>query len=247
MSFLAPLLPAAGMALGGLLGGAGSSAPTVNYTPPGFSAGGLNATFGNNGYTVSPSAGRSAAVGSVANTFGQQANALGQLASTVTPGFSALRSAQMSTLNNQRTAALGNLRQNLASRRVLGSSFAQDSLARADQDYQQTAANVQAQTYLQELQSSQQLIQQQYTAARGEFQTSIDEMNLEANLASSLTQKASSSLESAAQTQADLDAKAAAGTGSFFGGLGSQIGTGLGKIAGSNSGASMLSMMPTSL
>jgi hypothetical protein len=230
MSFLAPLLPVAGMALGGLFGGAGKSAPQVNFTPPGFSAGGLNATFGGNGYNVTPSGDRMAAVGGISDTFGQQAGDIAGLRSQFAPGFSNLRTAQLNNISSNRTAAIGNLQQNLQSRRVLGSSFAQDAVNRTQAQYDQQQQETIAQTYLQELQANQQLIQQQYAAARGGFETALNEMNLEASIAANLTAGASKSLESAAATQAELDAKAAAGAGSFFGNLGGSLGTALSKM-----------------
>lgn len=249
MSFLAPLAGAAGGLLGGLLGGSASKAPQVNFTPPGFSGGGLTATFGNNGYSVIPGADRTSAVGNVASTFGQQANALGGLLGTVTPGFSTMRSAltglqnsNIAQLQANRTAGIGNLRDNLAQRRILGSSFAQNSLSTADQEYQKQIAQVQANnqlqqanTYMQELQASQQLIQQQYTAARGQFETGLNEMNLEAGIAADLTSRASSTMENAASVQAQLDAKAAAGAGSFFGNIGTMAGNAFGKMLGGSS------------
>jgi len=207
MSFLAPLAPVAGLALGGLLGGSGQSAPQINYTPPGFNAGGLSATFSGNGYNVTPSADRSAAVGNIASTFGQQANALGAIGSQWQPGFSQLRQAQLGQINSNRTAAIGNLQQNLQNRRVLGSSFAQDAVNRTTAQYDQQQQQTIAQTYLQELQASQQTIQQQYGAAVSSFQTGLTEMNLEATLASDLTNKASSSMQQVATAQAQLDAQ----------------------------------------
>lgn len=182
-----------------------TAAPQVNYTPPNFSGGGLSGSFGNNGYSIAPSAARSGAVGNVASTFGQQANALGQLARQWTPGSSNLLKSQMTALQNNRSQALGNLRQNLAQRRILGSSFAQNSLANADQTYQQQIAQTQAQTYIQELQAQQSLNQQQYAAQRSQFQTGLDEMNLEAGVAADLTSKAMPALEQAASVQAQLD------------------------------------------
>lgn len=218
------------------------TAPTVNFAPSGFSGGGLNASFSNNNFSVSPTADRSAAVGGVASTFGQQASDIGGLRQQWAPGASALRSSLMTSLQNNRTQGLGNLRDNLAQRRVLGSSFAQNSLASADQEYQQQIQQIQAQTFLQELGAQQQLIQQQYTAARGQFQTGLDEMNLEAGLASDLTGRATSALASAATTQAQLDLQArtsnansslqaqttnANNTMKTLGGIGSLVGLGL--------------------
>lgn len=234
MSFLAPiagaLLPAVGGLVGGLFGGAGKKAPTINYQPPGFNAGGLSATFGGGGYNVTPNAQRQQLVGGMADTFGQQASDIGGLRAGIAPGYSNLRQAQLSLLQNQRTAALGDLRDSLARRRVLGSSFAQDTLARADQEYQATQANVIAQTYLQELQANQQLIQQQYTAARGQFETGLSELNLEAGIASDLTGKASTTLAQAAQTQAQLNMFQQANQSQFGAGIGAMFGKALGGL-----------------
>jgi hypothetical protein len=231
MSFLAPLIPAAVSLGAGLLSGAGKSSPQVNYTPPGFDAGGLKATFGGNGYSITPSSDRSAAVGNIATTFGNQANAYGNIATQWQPGFSNLRTAQLNNINANRTAAVGNLQQNLQNRRVLGSSFAQDAINRTTQQYDQQQRDTIAQTYLQELQASQQTIQAQYGAAVQSFQTGLNEMNLEASLASDLTGKASSSMANVAEAQAKLDAASAAGTGSFFGSVASKLGSGLSSMA----------------
>ena len=214
-------------------------APRVNFTPPSFSGGGISASFGGNGYTLDPSAARTAAVGGVAQTFGQQAGALGDLRQQFAPGFSALRQSQLAAFNNNRTQGLGNLRDNLAQRRVLGSSFAQDSLARADQEYNQQQSEMLTKTYLTELGAQQQLIQQQYTAARGAFQTGLDEMNLEAGIASDLTGRASAAMVSAANTQAQLDMQnrqANLGIASGFGRLIGQFIPGLGGLGGGSSG-----------
>jgi hypothetical protein len=217
-------------------------APQINFTPAGFSGGGLSGGFANNTYSVGASAGRNAAVGGVANTFGQQAQDIAGVRQQWAPGMSNLRSSLMTALQNNRTQGLGNLRDNLAQRRVLGSSFAQNSLANADQQYQQQIEQVQAQTFLTELSAQQQLIQQQYTAARGQFQTSLDEMNLEAGITTQLTSQATSALSSAANTQAQLDLQAQTtnaknsldaqkinsdNTMKTLGGIGSLVGLGL--------------------
>lgn len=235
MSFLAAALPAVGGIVGGLLGGK-SSAPQINYTPSGFNAGGLNATFQNNGYTVTPSSDRSALVGNIASTFGQQSNALSGLAGQIAPGYSALRQAQLSQINLNRNAAINNLSQNLQNRRVMGSSFAQDAINRTAAQYNQDQANTIAQTYLQELSAQNNLINQQYAAANNSFQTSLNEMNLEAGVASDLTSKASSSMASLAGLQSQLNAQAAQGGGLFGGMMGYQLGQGLGGLSGGLSG-----------
>src|SRR6185437_11658354 len=128
MSFLAPIAGAVGGLVGGLFGGSGRSAPQVNFTPPGFAAGGLLANFSGNGYNVNPTGQRSDLVGNIANTFGTQANDISGIRQQFAPGFSQLRQAQLNQINSNRTSAIGSLQQNLQNRRVLGSSFAQDAI-----------------------------------------------------------------------------------------------------------------------
>lgn len=258
MSFLAPLAPLAGSlignlagpvlgGIGGLLGSKSGSVtapqvdiPKISYAPPSFSGGGLTGTFSNNGYTVSPSVARTGSVGGLSRTFGNLANQYKNLAGTITPGFSAFRQAGLNTLENRRVQAIGNLRDNLARRRILGSSFAQDALSRANAEYAQNEANFQADAYMKELQASDQLIQQEYSAATDQFKTQLNEMNLEANLGAQLTQSAMTTMANVATAQAKLDlegattnaklqAGAEAGAGKFWGGIGTQIGNGLGK------------------
>jgi len=199
--------------LGNLLGtnvNTNFQAPNINFSPAGFSGGGLSGNFSGNSFNLSSSQDRQAAVQGVANTFGQQAQDIAGIRSQWAPGASNLLNTQLTALQNNRQQALGDLRSNLAQRRVLGSSFAQNSLANADQTYQQQIAQTTAQTFLTELQAQQQLSQQQFAAARGQFQTGLDEMNLEAGIASQLGSQASSAMASIAQTQAQLQMQAQA-------------------------------------
>lgn len=223
--------------LSGMFGGNQVSAPNVMsmVNPTGFSGGGLSGNFSGNSYGVKASAGRNAAVGGVADTFGAQAGDIAGLRSQFTPGFSNLRQSLMTDLGNQRTQALGNLRDNLAQRRVLGSSFAQNSLTNSDMAYQQGIQQISTQTFMQELGAQQQLIQQQYTAARGQFQTHLDEMNLEAGIATNLTSQATQALTSAATTQAQLDMQASIANQK----QNSDMASGFGKLLGTLGGIAL--------
>lgn len=197
----------------------GSSA-LQNFRPASFNAGGISATFGGGQYNISQSPALTQQIGQLQSTFGQQAQALGGLAQTVAPGFSQFRQAQLSDLSTQQAALKSNLQQNLAQRRILGSSFAQNTLTQADAEYQKQRDQVIAQSYLQELQASNQLIQEQFQAATQQYATGINQMNLEAGIAAQLTQSATQSMASIAEAQAKLDAQNAAGMGSFFGTVG---------------------------
>lgn len=209
-----------------------ASAPLENFSPSGFAAGGLTTTFSGGNYGVSAGPDRMAAVGNIANTFGTQADALGGLRTTVAPGFSDFRKAGLSDIENARLSSIGNLRENLQRRRVLGSSFAQDAASRAEAEFGQTKAKFEASSYLAELEATTNLMQQEFTARRSQFQTGLDEMNLEATLAANLTGKATDILGKNAQMEAQLNFLSQKGQGSFFSQLVQPVAAAAGKAAG---------------
>lgn len=218
------LASAAGSSLlGGLFGGNKSTTPA--YTPPGINAGGLSGTAGN----ITSSADRQNLVTGVADQFGQQADVLGGLRASVAPGVSDLRAARLAEIDNARNASVSNLRDNMARRRVLGSSFGQDALARADLEFGQAREKTQADSFLQELELTNQIANQEFQARRSQFQTGLDELNLQADIATKLASSASAQLGANARLEAELNAKSNAGAGKFFGEVSKPIGDAIGK------------------
>ncbi len=234
-SLIAPLVSGAiSFGANKLLGPKSGSATAglTNFTPPGINAGGLSSTYGPGGIGITADANRTAAVSGLSDTFGQQAGEIGGLRATVAPGFSNLRTAALNQIENARSNAIGNLRENLQRRRVLGSSFAQDAASRTEAEFAQEKAKTEAQSYLQELEATNQLIQQEFTARRGVFQTGLDEMNLEANLAAGLAGKATDVLGKNAQVEAMLKAQEQQGAGKLVGTLTQPFADAAGKGAG---------------
>ena len=203
--------------LGSIFGSGSSSAPRIQGTVPNINTSGYAGSYAGGAYNLAPTSALSSTIGNLQSTFGQAASAFGNLAQTVAPGFSQFRQAGLSQLANTQAGNISNLTQNLAQRRVLGSSFANASLSQANADYAQNQANFVAQSYLQELQASQQLIQQEFAAKTSEFKVGLDQMNLEASLAASLSTSASSSMNQIATAQAQLDEKNAEANASGFG------------------------------
>jgi hypothetical protein len=194
-----------------------SSAPKINYTPGGFRSGGLNAAWNGSGYKLSETPALKTAVGQVASTFGQQASELGNLRSTVAPGFSLFRQAGLADIANQGQANISNLRDTLAQRRILGSSFANSSLSQAQAELEKQRTDFIAKSYLEEISASNQLIQEQYTAATNQFKVGLDQMNFEAGVAADLTKSANDSMAKVATAQAQLDAQNAQANAAGFG------------------------------
>jgi hypothetical protein len=191
------------------------STPTA-FQPPGFTTPGLSGSYSGGNFNIGETAGLQSNVGQLQRTFGQAFGALGQ---TVQPGFSLFRQAGLADLTTQQQASRSNLQDNLAQRRIMGSSFANAQQTQQDAEFAAKRDDFIAQSYLQELQASNQLIQEQFQAKVQQFTVGINEMNLEAGIAADLTGKVTSSMAQIAQAQAELDAKAAQGVGSFVGTL----------------------------
>lgn len=211
-----------------------AQAPLANFQAPGFSAGGLSAQADKTGqYSVTSNGERLGLVGDIANQYGLQAGELGALRNRVAPGVSDLRNARLAELENARTAAMGNLRENLQRRRVLGSSFGQDSLARADLEFGQAKSKASAESFLQELEMTNNILNQQYEAGRNQFQTSLNELNLQADVAAKLAAGSTATMGANARFLSELNAKEAAGSGRLMGDIFAPVTKAAGNYVGS--------------
>lgn len=210
---------AGGSLISKAVGGKPSAKSSKKAAAPNFSAGGLQGTFNrrNNTYSVTSTTDRQNTIGQIASSFGEQAGLVRGLRERVAPGVSDLRLSRLKQVEDARTSAIGNLRENLQRRRILGSSFAADTIARSEAEFAREKERVEAESFLQELDLTHQAIQQEFELRRGEFQTKIGEMNLQAEIATKLTGMASQQLGEASRLEMELAAKSAAGAGKFFG------------------------------
>lgn len=203
--------------------------------PVGIDAGGLKSTFANNSISINASPERSGLVGSIADRFLEQAGLTADLRAKVAPGLSDLRRVRLQEIENARKSSISNLRDNLARRRVLGSSFGEDAIARQELEFGQAKEKVAAESFLQEIDLTNQFINQEFELARSSFSTKLGELNIQAEIAANLGAQATDVLKASAQlqaqlamqkaatnaslsvAQAELDAKAQAGVGQLIG------------------------------
>jgi hypothetical protein len=236
MSFLAAPLIGSAISFGAskLFGGDDEKAtkPIQQFKPTGINAGGLSSSLSGDNLSISPSAERLGLVSNLAGGFGGEADALARLRSRIQPGFSDLRASRLKEIEDARTAAIGNLRENMARRRVQGSSFGQDALARAELEFGQAREKTAAESMLQELEASNQLIQQEFAARRGQFETGLNDLNLQADVATKLAAGATQQLGANARLESELNAKEQAGKGKFFGDLVKPVADAAGKGIG---------------
>lgn len=224
MSFLAAALPAvassaASFGLSKLFGGGDekASAPIQNFRPTGISAGGLNSSLSGDNLSIAPTAERLGLVNNLATGFTNEASAIAGLRGRVAPGFSDLRTTRLQEIEDARKSAIGNLRENMARRRVQGSSFGQDALTRAELEFGRAKEATAAETFLQEMEATNQLIQQEFAARRGAFETGLNDLNLQADVATKLAAGASQQLGANARLEAEMNMKEQQGKGKFFG------------------------------
>jgi hypothetical protein len=211
-----------------VFGGEKVDAQPVKSTIPDFSGGGLSSIQNGNTFAVTPDATRLGVVGGLSDTFKNLGDITGSLRDTVAPGFNDMLTARLGQINDTARSALGNLSDNLRSRRILGSSFGEDTITRAQSEFARQRQQATADNFIQSLQQNNSLLKQQFEAYTNAFTTKLGELNLEANLASGISSKAADIFAANAQTTAKLqedasksnvsnDINLASGLGSFLG------------------------------
>lgn len=246
---------------GGSGGGSGGGGAVFQFSP--FSAGGVTTgveqftdPFGQQvpRLTIETSPERQALVSALSGSFANQGQTitdvfrpqfggifdtqLGELAnirSQIQPGIGALTEARQARIEDARQRSLGNLRDNLARRRVLGSSFAQDAQQRAEAEFGRQAADADAQSFLEELALTRDVINQQFqtglqsartdldlfiqseTAARAGTEAELQEQDKLTAIATQLSSGIQTILGNQASLNANLAAQAAQGSGQLAG------------------------------
>lgn len=208
------------------------------YRPPGFAGGGLVGNFlgmtgaGGGLYDVKPTGIRADLVSGLSDAGGNAADNFQTLYNTVAPGYNDLLRTRIDQINNSAGKAIGDLRQNLASRRVLGSSFGNDTINRLNAEFSAQRDQATADTFLKSLDAQRQLTADTFNARQKQFQAGLDELNLEAGIATNLAGQANTQLATNARTDAQLQT----GTNQKFAGA---IINGIGSIAGMALGPSV--------
>ena len=146
----------------------------------------------------------------LSSQFGLRGAELAGLRGQLKPGFGALTTAAVGSIRDRGRGAIGNLRENLARRRVLGSSFAQDALTRAEAELSKKEAEVRAQTTLQEIEANIGLIDQEFTARANEFNVLLQQGNFEATLGANFIYGVNALMQQNQQFQQQMEAERSA-------------------------------------
>lgn len=198
----------------GALGGSGKTdVGKINPTIAGFSSPGLSGKFNRdtNQFDISRSSNLTGLLSRTQSLSQGLGDDIKGLRSLVAPGVSQLRASQLDALEGRRRKAIGNLRENLGRRRVLGSSFGADALARTEAEFAREQADIEAQTSLVELQQTRELIQQEAQARLQGVQVALSQANLESSLGAQLSQGATTAINDIVKFQTELAFRASEG------------------------------------
>ena len=210
------------------LTGAPSASETIlkRFQPVGFTAPGATGSFNGNTYSLNRTPATTAAVQGVTAATDAQAQALAGLRSSVAPGFGQLSQSitqsmqsRINAIRDTARSTIGGIRENLARRRLAGSSFQQSEVATAAAEFAKQedqaradAAIAKANAFIQEIGLSQNLIKDQFNASLQGAQTVLQQLNFDTSTVTQLAGLSSQLINQNLTAQAEFrDAQAAAG------------------------------------
>lgn len=170
----------------------------------GFNAGGISVTRDGDIFDVTRSDALTSNLLGASTAYRDQSERLGSLINDLKPGFGKLTQAAVNSLQNRKKSAISNLRDNLAKRRVAGSSFGGDLLARAEAEFAQEESEIIAKVGLQEIEASANLIKEQAVAKSKQFEILINQSNIEANLGAQMVTGMNAAVNQAAAIAAGI-------------------------------------------
>ncbi len=161
------------------------------------------------------------------------------------PGYGDVTNARVKAIQDQASKSSSDLRGDLARRRVIGSSFAGDALARDKAEFAKQEADSRAKSYLEELDAKTKLIQTKldyqineindtntllgsaFDLSQAATTAQLKEMDSQRNALAAILGNA----QGVAEMNAKADAQKAATVGSIAGNIGSLVGSGISGLS----------------
>lgn len=193
-----------------------------DFAPAGFESPGLSGSFNRdtNSFNLRRTAEGEEALANLRGGFEGLAGELRGLRGDVKPGFGRLTQARIDAIRGAGQRSVGNLREELGKRRVLGSTFASREIGSEEARFGQLEEEARAEAFLQELDLTQQLISEEFRASIQGAAVVLDQLNFESSLAADLAQSSSQQNQATAVARAELHSAAAAGYFELAGTLG---------------------------
>ncbi len=138
------------------------------------------------------------------NGLGTDESGFSNLLSQIAPGFGKLSTARGQEIDNAREKAVGNLREQLAKRRVLGASFANDQIGSLERQYMQDKDAALADSITKEMDMTNQVLQARTQARNQTITTGLNEIQFESNIGAQLLQTTSANMQNLQSAMTDL-------------------------------------------
>lgn len=189
------------------------------FRPVNFRSSGLSGNFnkGSNTFSVSRSAGVDSSLSNLVQGLRGRSNEFAELRGEVRPGFGRLTQSRVDAIRNAGSRTVGNLRQELGRRRILGSSFAEREIASTEATFAQEEERARAEAGVQEIALTGELIQREFAGAIEAAQALIGQFNFESSVAASLSTNTTNALNANLTAQAQAAAAAEGGASEFLG------------------------------
>lgn len=110
---------------------------------------------------------------------GDAVGGINALLGQVNPGFGKLTEARVGAIDSARERTTSDLRDSLARRRIAGSSFANDSIARTEAEFGQAEAQARAESFLEELDTTAKLLDQRFKVQEEVVTKELSQTNFE--------------------------------------------------------------------
>lgn len=204
----------------GLFGGKSKAEGILQrFSPTGFSAPGLSGSLNRstNTFGVTRTAEGQRSLDALRGGFEGLASEIRGLRPQVEPGFGRLTEGRVQAIRGAGQRAVGNLREELSRRRVLGSSFAQREVSGVEAEFGRQEEVARAESFLAELELTRSLIADEFKASLSGSAAVLDQLNFETGLAANLSQSVSQQLHSNITAQAQARAAQEAGATEFLG------------------------------
>jgi len=173
--------------MSGIFGKSSSEEALERFEPTSFITPGHTGRFSGDQFFLSrTSQGRSALDDLVAGFDARAAEFRGQR-ERVRPGFGELTRTRVEAIRQAGLRTVGNLREELSKRRVAGSSFGQGQIASEEARFGRLEEQTRAESFLQELALTTQLIQKEFDSTIAGLATVLSQLNIETALAADLS------------------------------------------------------------
>ena len=209
----------------GIFGGRSKSEEILQrFQPVGFGTqDGLSASFqpsgtgGSGTFNLTRGEGSNRAIESLVGATQSATRGFKDLRSQVRPGFGRFTQSAIESIRGAADKTVGNLREELSKRRVIGSSFAQREIASTEAEFGRLEEQARSEALLAEIGATGKLIGMEFEAAITGITSILKQFNFESGIAASLAINASAQLNANLTAQGEAQAAQQAAGEDFLG------------------------------